>query len=227
MQQMRFLLMLLLTVATFAAIAGGCAKKTVRKEAKAKDGAVTFTDSRDSKKYRTVKVGNLTWMAENLNFKTKSSVCYGNNESNCKKYGQLYNLDDATKACPAGWRVPSDKDWNNLAVAVGGKSKGDGAWEDAGAMLRSKIGWDGWKNDDGKALLGDGIDKFGFSALPGGCGGEGNDFYDAGEYACWWSITTCGTKCSSYQHMYYSEGENLYRYYGNYKTSLFSLRCVK
>jgi len=128
----------------------------------------TFTDSRDSKKYSTVKIGNkMWWMAENLNFQADNSWCYGNNEDNCQKYGRLYDWNTAMKACPAGWRLPTREDWQKLINIVG---------DNACTKLRSKTFWYG-------------TDDFTFSALPGGGRLNDGSFIHAGREGIWWIAT--------------------------------------
>ena len=80
----------------------------------------TLKDSRDGQIYKTVKIGSLTWMAENLNYETENSYCYKDNEANCSKYGRLYPWSAANSACPTGWRMPSQTEWISLITAAGG-----------------------------------------------------------------------------------------------------------
>jgi uncharacterized protein (TIGR02145 family) len=134
-----------------------------------KAAAGHITDPRDGKQYRTVKIGNVTWLAENLNYETVYSHCYDEytgNGSLCKKYGRLYDWTDAMlSACPAGWHLPTDGEWEDLQRAV----------DDDMARLRSKE-WHG------------GRDLLGWTALPGGYQRIGGHYLN-GEDGLWWSAT--------------------------------------
>ncbi len=81
----------------------------------------TFTDSRDSQSYSWSRLPDgKKWMEENLNYAAFGSWCYENQSSNCINYGHLYNWQTAINACPAGWRLPSQQDFENLLTAYGG-----------------------------------------------------------------------------------------------------------
>ena len=121
----------------------------------------TFKDKRDGRKYRTVTIGNQTWMAENLKFKSAKSSCYENADSNCVKFGRLYPWNEAVDACPAGWRLPMNADWDTLIASVGGKSL-------AGKMLKVTEGWFGSEIIGGSwtSFSHNGSDDYGFSVIP-------------------------------------------------------------
>jgi uncharacterized protein (TIGR02145 family)/uncharacterized repeat protein (TIGR02543 family) len=156
----------------------------------------TFTDSRDGTVYNTIEIGTQTWFAENLNYNTDGSKCYGEDgtiikgmsnykptssevQANCAKYGRLYDWDAAMRACPSGWHLPDDDEWTTL-VDYAGDDKSP-----AGTKLKSKTGWD--DDDDGRRV--NGTDDYGFSALPGGECSLNDYFSDAGTNGNWWSAT--------------------------------------
>ncbi|WP_421808152.1 FISUMP domain-containing protein [Flagellimonas sp.] len=81
-----------------------------------------FTDDRDDTVYKTVKIGDQVWFAENLNYtlENNQSTCYDESASNCLLYGRLYRADDAQNVCPSGWHLPSEEEWQELFDYLGG-----------------------------------------------------------------------------------------------------------
>jgi len=166
-----------------------------------------LADARDGKKYKTVKIDEQTWMAENLNYDAKGSKCYDKKPANCEKYGRLYDWSTAKSACPSGWHLPSNGEWGDLYRAV--------VVEQAiGKKLKAKNGWNG-------------TDNYGFSALPGGwwvsSGFLGGRFNDVGNVGYWWSSTESGGNSAWARDMGHDDGANKG---GQLKASLLSVRCL-
>ena len=192
-----------------------CVKDGIRKVAdstrlsvKVEKGAESFmTDSRDGQTYKTIKIGEQTWMAENLNYYVPNkSYCYGKVPSNCAKYGRLYEERVAMEVCPAGFHLPSPSEWETLFNAVGGQFM-------AGHVLKSKKGW---IND------GNGTDSFGFSAIPAGLG-SGID-REEGKSANFWCSQEVDDKNFYYVKLKH-DAFNVDMNHPNNKA--YSVRCVK
>ena len=147
------------------------------------------------KSYPCVKIGNKWWMAENLDYKFSGLTVgasgssdseprgnyYDNNEAfygaNGARYGLMYNfpavqyLGDHPELLPAGWRVPTMDDWNNLITTVGGASV-------AGRKLKSASGW-----------VRNGIDSYKLSIQPGGQM-MGGSFSQVSRFGSYWTATS-------------------------------------
>jgi uncharacterized protein (TIGR02145 family) len=132
-----------------------------------------LTDSRDGQRYRTVKIGDQVWMAQNLNFSAPNSWCYGADSARCANFGRLYNWYKAMEACPSGWHLPRHEEWDDLADAVGGS-------DDAGQKLKAVKGW---------SERGNGADVFGFGVLPAGRRSEDGNSEEIGFSAYFWTAS--------------------------------------
>lgn len=219
--------LIMLAVITFFT---GCSKDD---EGENNTNYESYTDPRDGETYKTVKIGDQVWMAENLRYLPEVVgpdsgsqtvplyyvlVYEGNSVAEAKAsayydtYGVLYNWAAAKIACPAGWHLPTVEEWDQLKDFVGGNSI-------AGDKLKES-GTDHW------GVINDEItDEFGFTALPGGCCLANGLFDGLENFGTWWTNTEFDINQSLYILMTHN-GSGVYNGQ-SIKEHGFSIRCVK
>jgi uncharacterized protein (TIGR02145 family) len=192
--------------------------------------------------YRTVKIGDQWWMAENLSTTrfnngdfvphatddaewtalTTPAYSWYNNDSVAygSVYGALYNwyVTDAgsngsRNICPTGWHVPTAAEWSTLTSSLGGLDIAGGKMKERGTSH--------WAAPNTGAT-----NSSGFSGLPGGFRGHTQGAFDnLGLFGHWWSSTEGDAALAWGEGLFTSEAQ------ANHSTSMkkngFSLRCVK
>lgn len=171
----------------------------------------TMIDSRDGQTYKTVKIVDQVWMAENLKYKMENSLCFDKKESNCNEFGRLYMWADAMKACPAGWHLPSQAEWKSLLSTVAGET---------GNKLKAVSSW----------LYDDGTDDVSFSAIPTGyC-----VYYERkGDWSCnserawayFWGSQEFGRDNAQTMELYFDS--DYAKMYTESKSNAYAVRCLK
>jgi uncharacterized protein (TIGR02145 family) len=214
----------------------------------------TLTDTRDGQTYKTVKIGNQVWMAENLNYaytgvpfkygsytSDSTSWCFGDDPANCAKYGRLYTWAAAMdsvgtwstngKGCGYG---------ENCSVASAGSAtlvrgvcpKG---WHlpGIGEFFDELITVVGGSSTAGSKLKsatgwndnGNGTDTYSFSALPAGIRYSDGSFSSVGKNATYWSSSANDSVTAYNVALFdYNDGAGL-GFSGKY--SGISVRCLK
>jgi len=133
----------------------GCSKDDEEGSAVAATNKGTFTDARDGQQYGYATFGGLDWMTENarydINDDVNSTTYLDSDENgatgtpnygsmrNVPLYGRLYTLEGAKKACPDGWRLPTDADWQRLEQVFG--------------MSADESASDGWRGNNAHHML--------------------------------------------------------------------------
>ncbi len=188
----------------------------------------------DGNIYKTVKIGNQWWMAENLKSKhyangniINGAYSYNNDSKAIATYGHLYTWDVATRdvasnltpsgvqgVCPVNWHIPSQDEWGILIDYLGGTTI-------AGGKMK-ELGTEHWNAPNGGAT-----NESGFNALPSGYGfSPGNSYMGLGSYAYYWSTTQFDSTLFFYTGLDYlnpicgNDGNTT-------KGVLYSIRCIK
>ena len=201
-----------------------------------------LVDRRDNHVYSLTLIDGRIWMAENLNFATGNSWCYGEDYNNCARYGRLYTWASAVGKseeecgrgkkcnlpkgpvqgiCPDGWHLPSMEEFKGLSAVAGldhactgVDPNGDNlCWHEAAARnLHAPWG----PRDKSQDILG-------FDAQAGGTREGDGTFVGQGNFGFYWTSDQFRKNYGKYA--WFGMGEFYRNYY--FKESAFSVRCVK
>lgn len=182
----------------------------------------TFIDDRDNKIYRWVKIGEQTWMGENLTYDDGVSPCPQSKNNECDDCGRYYRVLEATFLCPDGWHLPSDQDWMELEITAG--------MNEAEA---TKTGWRGTRPGQGPALLRGG--KTGLNLRMCGYVVQTNQSVkkpkyshkDLKEGAYYWTSTDSWTYPSTQAIIRHIRSRASIERIDEFKNKRFPVRCVK
>lgn len=185
----------------------------------------------DGNVYHAVRIGNQIWLQENMRCThypdgtlIPGVAAYNNTESNAAVYGRLYTWDGAMKnshtakaqgIAPAGYHIPSDDEWTELEVYLGGVSVAGGKMKTTGTSL-----WNAPNTDA--------TNSSGMSILPGGeydAYYSPNQFQALGQYGVFWTSTEINS--STARERYYAYNSAVSGYYDWYKVMKYSIRCIK
>ena len=178
--------------------------------------AGTLVDPRDGTNYATVqyelkgksRTQTVTWMAQNLNYRTDSSYCPHDADSLCAIYGRYYSWYEALAVCPPGWHLPTDEEWAQLAELYGGLAI-------AGKHIKSKG-------------LAKGTNKSGFNGLLGGTrDAVSGQYYQLGKAGFFWSATPSADLPNEASDWSFASWDTQLRHWEGVKSIGNSCRCVK
>lgn len=211
----------------------------------------TFTDSRDGKTYKWVKIGTQTWMAENLAYLpvvnpitsvsgtepryyvydyNGSDITIAKQKANYSTYGTLYNWAASKAACPPGWHLPKAEEWialKNYLVANGYNYDGT---LNASKIAKSMAATTNWNASSIIGVIGNNPslnNKSGFSALPSGYNEKEGFYYSSqiGNGVLWWSSTEDTANVAIEFGLQY-DNSDLFQNFSD-KAYGFSVRCIK
>jgi len=139
----------------------------------------TLIDERDGEEYKTVVIGNVEWMAENLRYKVPGDTmfnggqnCYRKNPNYCKVGGYYYSYKDKNIACPAGWGLPGQGTVKALADNTTTES------------LKSQLGW--YTNETTREK--GNTNESGFTMVPEGNVIMASELYNTQEYLGYFNL---------------------------------------
>ncbi|MBQ0093714.1 MAG: hypothetical protein KBS36_03645 [Bacteroidales bacterium] len=199
------------------------------------DKDIYLTDPRDDIEYLCHITDGQIWMRQNLAYEgTEESgilgVPYDKEPRLSRTFGRYYTWEEAVKACPPGWRLPSEKDWVQLASEVIPDAQQKSNFKDVAGDFLGNIKFNGermwgyWPND---VTI---TDRLGFTALP--CGidnvtAEQHNFSHFGDYAAFWTADAMEDTPEALFRYMHSKSKDVFVEYGSTSRLRLNVRCVK
>jgi len=198
----------------------------------------TVVTDYDGNTYKTVKIGDQVWMAENLrttkyndgveipNIVNDNSwgklktpgYCWGNyNMTNRNLFGIWYNwyVVNTKKLAPTGWHIPTAAEWKTLQTYLGGESVAGGKMKVKGTAY--------WFSPNIGAT-----NESGFSAYPVGYRNyDGVEFNMPGDLASFWASDEFDASDAIGTRLTADREDFRVFDFGVSKTYGYSIRCVK
>ncbi len=225
-------------------------------------GTSTLSDI-DGNIYHSLEIGEQCWMRENLkttHYRNGEPIDHPGNDNTAwtnnttgayawlqnliqwkDAFGALYNwhaVNSTNELCPAGWRVPTDAEWTQMANylmttydwpndpfdpnSLGNKLKNC-------RQVNSPLGGEcntvqhpRWNSNS----LHYGSDDIGFGGLPGSARGTTGGYVMMGVQGSWWTATQSSDPDFAWSRGLYSDLGFLERW-PDHKSFGFSVRCIK
>ena len=172
-------------------------------------------DTRDGNTYLSMEYGNQVWTTENIKYLpavhkdrsttvpkyyvygyTSTSPSAARTKPEYKTYGALYNYPAAQTACPEGWHLPSQTEWETLVAYLG--SHGEYCGTNTANVAKSLASNELWNSSGVNCAVGNNMqdnNSSAFNGKPGGYLGAGNGYITSTSFgeinneANWWTST--------------------------------------
>lgn len=201
---------------------------------------ISATDAKitvDGTDYYYTNIAGLDWFRHNL-ADPAYGVPYSNDEAMSPVFGRFYSYEEAVKACPEGWRLPTDEEWIAMAREVNPESgiSESGSITDIAASMMADIQmneitlWEYWPE------VGEITNKSLLAFIPCGYSNLGEQvdgkYPNAGftgiyEYSVFWTADRSETSNMAKYRYIYEKEPDLSVAEADTKTFGASVRCVR
>lgn len=196
--------------------------------------------------YYYTTIGGLDWMRQDLSYSAVGTP-FRKSKAMDGVFGLYFSYEEAIKACPEGWRLPTDAEWVYLATSFNGNTENNAI--DCNVYIHNtipgvagKLAADAYFNDikmwEYWPSMGKITNESKMGMIPTGYANlgpadkDGNhpsaEFYGTYEYAAYWTADKVeGEDGMAYYRYIYCKNPDLMTAKGDTKTFGAAVRCVR